>query len=161
MKFDLTEPSAEQISEVAAIWAAGWQEAHADIVPAALTALRTPGSFLKRAQNAAGQTRIALSEGTVLGFVMVQADELYQMYVAPEGRGTGVAQALMADAEQRIAAAGATTAWLACAVGNDRAVRFYEKCGWVNAGLKEVELDTPGDPFRLTVIRFEKTLSAP
>jgi ribosomal protein S18 acetylase RimI-like enzyme len=46
---------------------------------------------------------------------------LYQLFVSPHARGSGVAAALIADAEARLAERGVQTAWLACAIGNDRA----------------------------------------
>ncbi|HEX7425551.1 MAG TPA: hypothetical protein VF328_00700, partial [Mycobacterium sp.] len=33
-----------------------------------------------------------------------------------------------------IGAAGHAVAWLAVATGNDRARRFYERCGWTDEG---------------------------
>ena len=89
---------------------------------------------------------------------MVQADEIYQMFVGVHARGTGVAQALMLDGEARIKAQGYDVAWLSCAVGNERAARFYEKSGWVNKRIETVGLDTLDDPFYLDVWRFEKDL---
>jgi ribosomal protein S18 acetylase RimI-like enzyme len=90
---------------------------------------------------------------------MLKGDELYQLYVSAEARGTGVAAALIADAEARLAAHGVRTAWLACAIGNDRAARFYEKSGWRRAGTVVSELDTPAGIFRLDVWRYEKDLA--
>jgi RimJ/RimL family protein N-acetyltransferase len=37
---------------------------------------------------------------------------------------------------------GVQTAWLSCAIGNDRAARFYEKSGWRRAGTFVSRLDT-------------------
>jgi hypothetical protein len=48
-----------------------------------------------------------------LGFCLVKGDELYQLYVKAESRGSGVATALMADAEARMSESGVKTAWLA------------------------------------------------
>jgi hypothetical protein len=54
--------------------------------------------------------------------------------------------------------AGVWVAWLACAIGNERAARFYEKRGWMRAGNMINELETPGGRFRLKVWRYEKRL---
>ncbi len=63
----------------------------------------------------------------------------------------------MADAEARLAGEGVEVAWLACAIGNDRAARFYEKCGWRRAGTVAYEPDAAfGMP--LDVWRYEKRL---
>lgn len=48
--------------------------------------------------------------------------------------------------------------WLACAIGNDRAARFYEKNGWRRAGTIINEADTERGPFPLEVWRYEKPL---
>jgi GNAT superfamily N-acetyltransferase len=90
---------------------------------------------------------------------MFKCDELYQFYVASEARGTGVAAALMADAEAQLAARGIETAWLACAVGNARAARFYEKSGWNLARTMISHLDTVDGPFDLEIWRYEKLLA--
>jgi GNAT superfamily N-acetyltransferase len=103
-------------------------------------------------------TRVIGPTGAPLGFAMLKGDELYQLYVAAAARGTGVATALIADAEVRIAATGATTAWLTCAIGNDRAARFYEKSGWHRASVVTSRLETPGGVFLLDVWRYEKVV---
>jgi len=49
-------------------------------------------------------------------------------------------------------------AWLACAIGNERAARFYEKCGWRRVGKMINPLDTPDGVLPLEVWRYEKRL---
>ena len=62
----------------------------------------------------------------------------------------------MADAEARLAAAGVVTAWLACAIGNDRAARFYEKSGWRRVGVVVEPAETSAGPYPMEVWRYEK-----
>ena len=119
---------------IAAIWLAGWRESHAAHVPAALAAARTPASFAERAARRITDATVAVADGAVAGFVMIAGDELDQVYVAPAQRGTGLAAALLAEAVRLIAAAGHRTAWLAVIAPNARARRFYERCGWTDAG---------------------------
>ena len=78
--------------------------------------------------------------------------------MARAARGSGVAAQLLADAEKRLAGRGVTTAWLACAIGNDRAARFYEKQGWRRAGTVVNVADTAQGGFPLEVWRYEKDL---
>ena len=85
-------------------------------------------------------------------------DELYQLFVVAAARGSGAATALTADAETRLAASGVKTAWLACAIGNDRAARFYEKQGWHRAGTMLNRLDGVAGEQYLEVWRYEKRL---
>jgi GNAT superfamily N-acetyltransferase len=89
---------------------------------------------------------------------MIKSDELYQLYVSAESRGSGVAAALISDAEERLLQDGVKTAWLACAIGNERAARFYEKCRWQRVGKMINELATPNGIFPLEVWRYEKVL---
>ena len=91
---------------------------------------------------------------------MVKDAELYQFYVSAGSRGSRVAGALIADAEARLAASGVATAWLACAIGNERAARFYAKHGWHRVGTMINRLDTPSGAFLLEVWRYEKSLAA-
>ena len=151
---------ASEVDRLARIWYDSWQDAHARILPAELARVRTIESFRERLRPALDLVRVAELEGEAVGFCMVKDDELYQLFVTAAARGSGVAAALVADAEARLAAAGVATAWLACAIGNERAARFYEKCGWQRAGTVVNPLDTPAGIFRLEVWRYEKRLAA-
>ena len=148
-----------EVIEIADLWHAGWHDAHAGIVPAELTRIRTRVSFVERAQRYRRNMRVAAAGGAVLGLCITKEDELFQLYVLPQARGTGLAQALLDDAERQLGAQGVASAWLACAVGNDRAAKFYEKCGWqrVRTGIEEMEM--PDGPFPLEVWRYEKQLA--
>lgn len=158
MTFSLESPNAELATQIAVIWEAGWHEAHAAIVPQALSALRTAQSFQDRAIEHLPQTCVARQGSEVLGFCMVKDAEVYQIYVSQTSRGNGSARALLEEAERRVQAAGYVTAWLACAVGNHRAAAFYEKCGWHNMGAETMELDTSQGGYPLELWRFEKEL---
>lgn len=153
-------PGSSEIRALAQLWFEGWQDAHAAVLPAALARLRTQQSFADRLPAMLADTRVIGEPGTVLGFCTIRHDELDQLFVAPAGRGSGVAAALVADAERRLVAHGMTTAWLACAIGNHRAARFYEKCGWYLAATVVHRLGTTEGPFDLEVWRYEKQLSA-
>ena len=64
----------------------------------------------------------------------------------------------MADAEARLIRSGVETAWLACAIGNERAARFYEKSGWRRVGTMINDCETATGTFPLNVWRYEKSL---
>ena len=93
------------------------------------------------------------------GFCVLKGEELYQLFVSSEAHGSGVAAALIAEAEARLAERGVETAWLACAMGNDRAARFYEKSGWRLAGTFVNSAETSSGPFPLEEWRYEKRLT--
>jgi GNAT superfamily N-acetyltransferase len=146
------------LDHLAKVWYDSWQDAHLQIVPAELTRLRTLESFRERLRAALPNVRAVGPTGAPVGFCIVKEDGLYQLFVSAEERGSGVAAALIYDAEARLAAGGVKTAWLACAIGNDRAARFYEKCGWRRAGTMINVLDTSGGTFPMEVWRYEKPL---
>lgn len=152
---------AADVDRLARIWHDGWHEAHAPLLPAELTRLRTLESFRPRLLEALDETRVVGPPGDPVGFTILKSDELYQCYVAAPSRGSGVAAALMADAEARLAERGVQTAWLACAIGNDRAARFYEKCGWRRIGTMAYEAETLAGPVTLDVWRYERSLASP
>ena len=149
---------ASEVKALAQLWYEAWQDAHARILPPALARLRTRESFAERLQAALAQLRVIGPLGAPLGFSVTKGDELYQLFVAAAARGTGSAAALIAEAEARLAASGVTTAWLSCAIGNERAARFYEKSGWRRVGTFVERLDTTEGEFPLEVWRYEKRL---
>jgi GNAT superfamily N-acetyltransferase len=117
-------------------------------VPAALEAVRRPEDFLRRTPPRLLTTTVATVEEQIVGFVTVHDDEVEQVYVATEARGSGVAATLLHHAEQQIPG----TAWLAVVAGNARARRFYERQGWVDAGA----FDYPADDVVVRSHRYEK-----
>lgn len=155
----LRNAQAKDIDRLARIWYDGWQDAHAAILPVELARLRTFDSFSERLRAAVPDTRVAELAGAAVGFCIVRGDELYQLFVSAPARGAGVAAALVADAEARLAHAGVATAWLGCAIGNERAARFYEKCGWRCIGEVTVPVETSEGPFALKLWRYEKAVA--
>jgi ribosomal protein S18 acetylase RimI-like enzyme len=150
-----------EIDALARVWYDAWRDAHAAIVPAALARARTLESFRPRIEHLLADARVVGPAGAPIGFCIIKDDELYQLFVSAQARGSGVAAALLADGEARLAARGVATAWLACAIGNERAARFYEKHGWNRAGTVPSRLDTTAGEFVLDVWRYEKTLASP
>jgi ribosomal protein S18 acetylase RimI-like enzyme len=147
-----------EIGALARMWYDGWQDAHARILPMELARLRTLESFAARLQAAIATMRVAGPVDAPVGFCMVKGDELYQLYVSSQARGSGVAATLLVDAETRLSEGGYSAAWLACAIGNERAARFYEKCGWSRAGAVVEHLETENGVFPLEVWRYVKSL---
>lgn len=147
---------AAEVEYLANLWYDGWQDAHKQILPAELARHRTLESFRLRLQTTLPNVRVAGPVGQPLGMCIVKDDELYQLYVSASARGTGVAAALLSDAEAHFRAKGVERAWLACAIGNERAAKFYEKNGWRRVGPRLIQLDTPEGLFPLEVWRYEK-----
>jgi putative acetyltransferase len=80
----------------------------------------------------AAEIIVAERAGEILGFVTVDADTLYldQIVVAPEHWGSGLGGALIGQAK-RISPSGLD---LDVNTDNARAIRFYNKCGFVVSG---------------------------
>lgn len=156
--FSLRAATTADIPVLAGIWHRGWHEAHAHLLPPALTAHRTLPSFVERLGPMLPDLTVAVIREQPVGFCAIEHDELYQLFVDPAGRGWWLAAALVRDAEERLAARGVRVGWLACAIGNDRAGRFYEKCGWNRVGTMINPAVTPNGPWPLETWRYEKVL---
>ena len=118
-----------EIGRLARLWYDSWQDAHARIVPVELPRLRTVERLQERLAAMLPSVRVVDLAGEPAGLCATKGDELYLLYLSAEARGSGIAAALLAHAETPLAQGGVEVAWLACAIGNDRATRFYEKCG--------------------------------
>jgi GNAT superfamily N-acetyltransferase len=155
---NIRDAKLSELGQLAKIWFDGWQDAHARIVPVELARLRTLRSFEERLRAASTGVRVAGAVGEPVGSYLLMGAELYQFYVSSNARGSGVAAVLMVDAEAHLRKRDVHTAWLACAIGNDRAARFYEKCGWLRSGTVTDDVEVPGGTFALKVWRYEKSL---
>ena len=140
------------------IWFNGWMEAHADHVPSSLTEIRTLESFNTRLNDHLGNTITIGPEGAPTGFVLVKGDEINQIYVAPEGRGTGAAALLITAGFDLIHKAGHSEARLDVIPQNKRAISFYEKMGWRQKGIETVLLDTLDKPYALDCMVMTRSL---
>ena len=147
-----------EIPQLARVWYDAWRDAHAALLPEGLVRVRTLESFRDRLSANLEPVRVVGPVGSPLGLCAIRDDELYQLFVSQAARGTGAAQALLADGEDRLRAGSVATAWLSCAIGNERAARFYEKCGWRRVGTMVAELETTAGPFPLESWRYEKEL---
>jgi GNAT superfamily N-acetyltransferase len=147
-----------EVGLLASLWFDSWHDAHAKIVPVELPRLRTLENLEARLKAMFPSVRVVDLSDEPGGLCAIRGDELYLLYVSAEARGSGVAAALLADAETRLSQDGVEVAWLACAVGNERAARFYEKWGWHRVGTMIKQLQTPSGTIPLEVWRYEKRL---
>lgn len=155
---EIRDAEEAEIGRLARLWYDSWQDGHARIVPVELPKLRTVVGLAERLAAMLPSVRVVDLSGEPAGLCAIKGDELYLLYVSAKARGSGVAAALLADAEARLSQGGVDVAWLACAIGNDRAARFYEKCGWRRVGTEVKQLETPNGNFPLEVWRYEKRL---
>jgi GNAT superfamily N-acetyltransferase len=145
---------------VAKIWYDGWRDGHLGNVPDDLVGVRTRESFQSRATGRVGDTVVAVVDDEVAGFVMVVGDEVEQVYVAEQHRGSGVAALLLAEAERIVAVNGNVRAWLAVVDGNVRARRFYERNGWIDEGVFDYPAANAAGPIPVAAHRYVKRVAA-
>ncbi|AUH44677.1 GNAT family N-acetyltransferase [Streptomyces sp. CMB-StM0423] len=144
---------------VARLWESAWRDAHLGHVSDALVAMRTPESFAARAAARVPETAVAEVGGEIAGFVTAGGDEVEQLFVAAEHRGTGVAALLLAEGERRVAAAGHERVWLAVVTGNARARRFYARQGWMDEGPLDYQAEGEDGPVTVPCHRYAKPVT--
>jgi ribosomal protein S18 acetylase RimI-like enzyme len=150
----------EDVAAIAAVWHGAWADGHQGHVPEALLPFRTLAHFLERVPQRIPSTTVATADGRVVGFVTVHDDELEQIFVAREARGSEVARALLDHGERTIARR-FDLAWLAVVAGNARARRFYERHGWSDAGGYDYAAEIPGGTLPVPTRRYEKRVRPP
>lgn len=133
--------------EIATVHVRSWQQAYAGILSGGyLAALRPEDRAahydLTHASAAAPYTQVALDQERgrerIAGFATTlpcqngaaRWGELRALYIDPQFQGRGAGTALLRAAEQHLARAGFSHAVLWVLTGNNRAARFYERCGW-------------------------------
>ena len=116
---------------------------------------------MPRALQRLDHTWVAGSGGRIAGFIVVVEDELEQIYIDADARGTGLGKVLLRRAEDEIRSAGHRAAWLAVATGNRRARDFYARLGWRDAGPISYMAETEQGPFAVPCHRYEIDLAEP
>jgi ribosomal protein S18 acetylase RimI-like enzyme len=85
--------------------------------------------------------------------------ELWRFYVARQWHGQGIAQALMRRAHAEAERASARTLWLGVWERNERARRFYRKCGFVDVGTHVFFVGSDAQTDRILVRPVEQGVS--
>ena len=144
---------------VATLWHDAWHETQAPFVPAELAAQRDQPDFLRRLVAMGDLARVIGPIGAPTGFCAILDDELDQLFISPQARGTGAGAILVKDAEDRLRASGINQAQLDCLKENTDAIRFYEKMGWTSQGLQPIALGTSTNAVIVDCIVFAKILT--
>jgi GNAT superfamily N-acetyltransferase len=142
------------VEAIAGLWHDGWRDGHLGHVPDDVLPHRRLDGFLHRTPGRIPQTTVATVDDRIVGFVTVADDEVEQLYVAAEARGSGAAVTLLDHAEGVLAQT-YDRAWLAVVAGNARARRFYERRGWAFARALD---DHTADGVVIPSLRYEKAL---
>jgi ribosomal protein S18 acetylase RimI-like enzyme len=158
-RVELRAATPDDADAVAEIWHLAWRDGHLGHVPPELLPHRSLVHFRPRVPPRLPSTTVATSGDVVIGFVTLHDDELEQIFVLREARGSGAAQALLGHAETALGERH-DTAWLAVAAGNARARRFYERHGWHDAGGYDYPAEIPGGTLPVPTRRYEKRVRA-
>jgi putative acetyltransferase len=127
--FQLRRYRTEDEAAAIALWQETWQQAYPEIDFAARVAWWRERWRKQLVPNAA--IVIAEDAGELAGFVTIDPNGyLDQLAVAPQHWGSGLADGLVAEAK-RLSPAGIT---LRVNTDNVRAIRFYERNGFVQTG---------------------------
>lgn len=102
------------------------------------------GALIRDLNEGGGHFRLALSGDRIIGYAKINppwlpdaepgAMQLSQIYVHGDFQGAGIAHALMDWAIETARVAGAVSLLLTVWEENKRAIRFYEKKGFVHVG---------------------------
>lgn len=154
----------EEIGGKATVHYQAWKEAYARLVSQAFLDGRTVEMSRQRAQKAfeSGVSTFVAKDGDrVVGFVdygryrrddLEDAGEVYALYILKEYYGKGVGYSLMSHALGALKEYRQIAVWVL--LGNDRAIRFYKRCGYRLDGAKQViTLGTPVTDARMILKR--------
>lgn len=152
--YQLRHPRAEDVDALAEVHCRVWQQAYRGLMEDRVVDALTPEQFRpgwqRWAQGYAGPAAapsdracvVALADGAPVAFLAHGAPrdehppaphQLWALNVLPEHQGTGLAQRLMDEVF------GNRAAYLWVARGNDRAIRFYERNGFVLDGTQATD----------------------
>jgi ribosomal protein S18 acetylase RimI-like enzyme len=150
----------DEIEAVAALWHETWHGTHDLTVPRAICEFRTKEYFRHRVDKERDTVHVSGALGKPLGLCIVAKANLDMLFVASSERGRGIGEMLLADAEARMLENGVAEAYLYVDLKNHRAIRFYERHGWINAGKAEKEFQVAGGTTTNTVGKMTKPLRA-
>jgi GNAT superfamily N-acetyltransferase len=136
---------------IATVHVATWRAAYRGLIPdtvlVGLSVAAREQSWLDRLDTSTARTRTVLvtHDDAVLGFASTgparditaedpTAGELYAIYLAPHAWGRGMGARLHTGALDGLRSDGFTCASVWVLDGNDRAVRFYRRQGWIDTG---------------------------
>ncbi len=140
----IRDAGAADLDAVVAVFLRCWRESYAGVLPPALIARMDETSaraIWARALVTGGV--VVAEDGGVLGVTRVTTDDgvgrVESLYVSPDAQGRGVGRELLAEAENRLIAAGARVGALWVFRDNEPSRGFYRRAGWAPDGTERVE----------------------
>jgi ribosomal protein S18 acetylase RimI-like enzyme len=137
--------SAEDCRAIAEVHVEAWQHAYRGMLPeqylSSLSVAERESMWRRMVDEQPAHLLLACTASQVLGFVAFGASrdedaqkdqaEIWAIYVKAEYWSTGAGRLLWLEALQRIVTAGYKTISLWVLAGNERAIRFYGRAGFV------------------------------
>jgi ribosomal protein S18 acetylase RimI-like enzyme len=137
--------AAEDCRAVAEVHVQAWQHAYKDILPepylASLSTDEREVMWRRMVEEQPSRLLVARNAGQVLGFIAFGASrdagasprcaEIWAFYVRPVAWSTGAGRLLWLEALRRIEEEAYESITLWVIAGNERAIRFYERAGFV------------------------------
>lgn len=139
--------------EIGFVHYTAWQETYTGLIDRSFLDTRTVQRSTAMAEREWANMAVAVADGRVVGFCgcgeardadLRDAGEIQGIYLLRGFQRRGLGRALLADALDRLRAAGYKTAYLWVLSTNENARRFYEKNGFAPDGAeKTAVLGTP------------------
>ena len=134
----------EDALPIARVHVRSWQAAYASLLDptwlAALSVAERAERWARILANRESEVFVSRQDQRVTGFVSLGPSrdpgaaatqgEIWSLYAAPEVWGSGTGRALLGHALQHLQASGFQSASLWVLSGNERGIRFYERCGF-------------------------------
>lgn len=147
----------EEIRGKAFVHWKSWQEAYPGLVDQAYLEKLTLKKCEDMAYRWPGNLLVAKDHERVVGFVgfgdrgeeAPETGEIFALYVLAEYYGKGVAQQLMEAGLKQLEAYPRICLWVL--KENQRAIRFYEKCGFIPDGEETVSAIIGAEEIRMTL----------
>jgi hypothetical protein len=93
----------------------------------------------------------------LVGFVTARDSEIEQLFLLPCARGAGVAEKLLQAGENLLESQGTQMLFLYVFEANQRARLFYERCGYLNMGPEQHQVEiSGGKQYNLDLLRYQK-----
>ena len=151
MTVTLQSPTADQWSELEALWEASVRASH-DFLPE--TDLQLIRPLLQSHYFAQVELTCAVQNGRIVGFLGCAADKVEMLFVDPACFGQGIGQRLMRHAIDQLGAR-----LVDVNEQNPNALRFYQKMGFVVQ--HRSPLDGGGRPFPILHLALPATAARP